>query len=128
MDDKRTLLVTRTDGREFRLTIPAASRITFGPWSPPTKDGNYRIERQLSGTLRVYEGATKTSENIIAVFADVASFRDLSVDYQEKVAVEEGATMWKSDAKGYVREERVTIDETWDDVPALPKAVRRRKR
>jgi len=111
----RTFLVTRTDGSEFKISVPDESRVTFGPWSPPGKDGSYRQERQLAGTLRVYKGPTKTSEDIIAVFSDVASFRDVAIEYLAKVAVEEGATMWKSDEKGYVREERRTVDEAWVD-------------
>lgn len=113
MEAPRTLLVTKTDGTMFMVTIPTESRITFGPWSPPTKDGQYRDTRALAGTLRIYEGKTKTSEDIIAVFSDVESFRDTRLEYQERVAVEEGASMWKHDEKGYVRKERAKRVEKW---------------
>lgn len=98
--------------KDFRITIPDDATLTFGPWSPPTKDSRFNGEESRRGTLRIYEGNSKTK--ILGVFSGVKSFRDMSVvEYEEKIAVEEGATMWKSDQNGYRREEKVQRQEHW---------------
>lgn len=115
---KRELLVFGP--KTFKVTIPEDSRITFGPWSPPTGAEKYATsERALVGTLRIYQGKTKTSEDVIGVFSGVTGFRDLSLGYAEEVAKEEGATIWKDDEKGYVRETKVKREKAWV-VPQLP--------
>ena len=97
--------------KTFKITIPAGSKITFGPWSPPNKSTGYESGREaLKGTLRVYLGS---KDNIIACFSGVTGFRDLSMDYAEQVAKEEGAIIWKSDKDGYKREEKVRRAQTW---------------
>lgn len=107
--------MTKDNGKEFKIHIPEDSRTTFGPWSPPSsKERDYGNNRALSGTLRVYQGKSKTSENIIAVFSGVASFRDVThIEYEEKVAEQVGATMWQSDRTGYKRTERVVNADSW---------------
>lgn len=118
----RTLLVLGE--KNFKLTVPDDARITFGPFSPPTGSStkpNYGVDNdRLKGTLRIYQGKTKTTENIIGVFTNVRGFRDLSVlDYEEEVAREEGAVIWKSDKDGYKREEKVKRATKFVD-PLLP--------
>ena len=108
--------------KTFKIRVPDDSRITFGPWSPPSvgEKSNYSTtERALAGTLRVYQGKTKTSEDVIAVFSGVTGFRDLSLGYAEEVAREEGATIWKDDEEGYVRESKVSSKKAWI-TPELP--------
>ena len=97
--------------KPFKVTIPADAKITFGPWSPPTKgfDGN---RESLKGTLRIYQG---TKDNIIGCFSGVTGFRDLSMDYSEQIAKEEGAVIWKNDKEGYQREEKVKRATEWVD-------------
>lgn len=110
----RTLLVT--GDKTFKLDIPDDAKLTFGPWSPPKKNGGFGPDG-AKGTLRVYQG---TKENIIACFSGVESFREISaVGYAEQVAKEEGATVWKSDHEGYVREEKVTRKHEWKPDTAL---------
>jgi len=94
--------------KNFKITIPDEAKVTFGPWSPPTEGAKYqdRSDRALAGTLRVYETA-KQGASVLAVFSGVTSFRDSVIDYQEEVAREEGAILWKSDHEGYRREEKV---------------------
>lgn len=112
---EKTILVTRDNGEEFRITVPENSTMTFGPWSPPKGENRYG-DRALSGTLRVYRGAKQSANQILAVFSGVASFRDVgAVNYAEKVAVEEGATLWKSDQNGYERSEKVQRQDYWTD-------------
>jgi hypothetical protein len=86
----------------FRITIPDDAKVTFGPFSPPTKGRPYG-SNESRGTLRIYQGS---KDNIIACFAGVSSFRELSMQYAEQVAKEEGATIWKDDDKGYTREHK----------------------
>lgn len=125
----RTLLCTRDNGGEFRVTVPDDARITFGPFSPPTKDRDYDRNEKLRGTLRVYRANSTT--DILAVFAGVASFRDTSViGFAQKIAVEEGATLWKDDQEGYSREHKVNRKEEWiadDPAPRLLPKQRNRK-
>lgn len=109
----RTILVFGQ--KTFKLVVPDDAKLTFGPWSPPTGENKYSgqvSDRALVGTLRIYRG-TKSTENILAVFSGVTGFRDLSLDYAEEVAKEEGATIWKSDQNGYEREEKVNRERRW---------------
>ena len=120
----KTLEVQRETGSPFRVTVPKGSRVTFGPWSPPTgKEGFDRGGRALTGTLRIYEPGPKSADACLAVFSGVTGFRDLSVDYSEQVAVEVGSIVWNSDKKGYSREVKVTRDEQWGDQPTQIPAV-----
>lgn len=117
--------------KTFKITIPAASKITFGPWSPPNgKNGGGYDHASLKGTLRVYLG--KGKDNCIACFSGVRGFRDLSMQYAEQIAKEEGAVIWKDDKDGYQREEKVKRQQEWvvnpeHQLPA-PKAKGKDKR
>jgi hypothetical protein len=111
----KTLEVSRESGAPFRVTVPKASRVTFGPWSPPSsKEGFDRQGRALTGTLRIYEPGPKSADACLAVFSGVTGFRDTSIDFEEQVAVEVGSIVWNSDKRGYTREEKVTRDEKWE--------------
>lgn len=117
--------------KTFKITIPADAKVTFGPWSPPTKSNGFSGDREsLKGTLRVYKG---NKDNIIACFAGVTGFRDLSMQYAEQIAKEEGAVIWKDDQEGYQREEKVKRKQEWvvnpeTPVLAAPQANGKRKR
>lgn len=105
--------------KTFRITIPDEAKVTFGPWSPSTGEGRYQAtEKALNGTLRVYASA-KANATILGVFSGVTSFRDSSIEYEEQVAKEEGAVLWKSDEKGYTREEKVNRSAKWGGDPLL---------
>ena len=107
--------------KTFKITIPSNSKITFGPWSPPNAKGGGYDRESLKGTLRVYVG--KGKENCIACFSGVAGFRDLSMNYAEQIAKEEGAVIWKDDKDGYQREEKVKRGQEWvvnPETAALP--------
>jgi len=114
--------------KTFKITVPDDAKITFGPFSPPTNDRNNWVSTgRAEGTLRIYQGS---KENVVAVFAGVRGFRDLSLQYAEEVAKEEGATIWKSDQHGYMREDKIQRTNEWVDDPPLleaPKPRRRRK-
>ena len=113
--------------KTFKISIPEGAKITFGPWSPPgasvkTFDSN---PRALSGTLRVYENA-KTGASVLAVFSGVSGYRDTSLGYAEEVAVEQGATIWKSDQHGYQREEKVSSKRKWVEAEQLTSGKKKR--
>lgn len=114
----KTILVE--GDKTFKIDVPDDASITFGPWSPPKSDASARYQEDASkrGTLRIYQGPKSTS-NILAVFSGVKSFRDLSIGYSEMVAREEGAALWKSDERGYEREERGTVTNAWVEDPAV---------
>lgn len=101
----------------FKISIPDNAKITFGPWSPPPKKGERWSEDSKKGTLRVYVGKEK---NIVACFSNVSSFRDMSIGYAEEVAREEGATIWKSDEHGYMREDKMSRRKEWVDIQSIP--------
>lgn len=106
--------------KTFKITVPDGAKVTFGPWSPPTKEQRYNTSPEsLSGTLRVYDPKGRATENILAVFSGVRGFRDLSLGYAEEVAKEEGATIWKDDKDGYVRESSIKRSKEWVDGPRL---------
>jgi hypothetical protein len=114
--------------KEFKLTIPDDSKVTFGPWSPPGMS-DHRANRMPSdnvGTLRIYG---KTKDDILAVFSGVHGFREETLGYTEKVNIETGQTVWKDDQNGYTREQKVQRKSEWINEPkALParKASKRR--
>lgn len=110
--------------KTFKITVPAESKLTFAPFSPPSKvDGYARNPGNAAGTLRVY--AENNEKRIIAVFSGVTGFRDTELGYIEQVVVEEGATIWKNDENGYMRDEKVSGTRTWvtPEAPALPPAT-----
>lgn len=104
--------------KTFKINVPDDVKITFGPFSPPTGAGreSWMQSGRATGTLRIYKGS---KENIIAVFTGVHGFRDLGLEYAEEVAREEGATIWKSDEHGYMREDKREGKREWV-VPQLP--------
>lgn len=106
--------------KNFKITIEDDDRVTFGPWSPPNDKTRYNTDGALRGTLRIYKGRSK--EDVKAVFSGVTGYRDLSLDYAEEAIREEGAVVWKSDSKGYYKEEKVSKDSTWID-PVAPQLV-----
>lgn len=120
----RTFLVYAD--KTFKITVPDNAKFTFGPFSPPTKGQSYEASvDRAKGTLRVY---LDNKENIIACFTGVRGFRDLSINYAEEVAKEEGAVIWKSDKDGYQREEKVAKATEWAADTALLPAPAKPKR
>jgi hypothetical protein len=108
--------------KTFKIKVSDDSKITFAPFSPPRSNdarGFGGGDRSSVGTLRIY--AENNEKKIIAVFAGVRGFRDLGLEYMEEVAREEGAILWKSDEKGYTREDKRSAKREWIS-PELPPA------
>jgi hypothetical protein len=110
----RNLLVTRTNGKKFRISVPEDAKVTFGPWSPPGDKTRAYNEKSMAGTLRVYENAS-TKASILGCFSDVVSFREECLDYEEEVITQEVATIWKSDNKGFRSEQTARVASSFDD-------------
>ncbi len=74
-EPNRRILVKGTPS--FVIEVPAYSKLTYGPYSPPnTRGGGFNPV----GTLRVYG---KTKEDMLGVFTGVDGFHDLSLGYTE---------------------------------------------
>lgn len=108
----RVLLCERQGGKMFRVTVPEGAKVTFGPWSPPSGKDRVYGGAEMGGTLRIYESKS-SGASIIGCFTKVVSFRDDTLDYEEQVAIEKGASLWHSDQKGYKREESYSRETKW---------------
>lgn len=107
----RTLFLETTDG-EFRITIPAGARVTFGPTVPYEKKGNsYEPGGPRGYSLRVYQNSK--NDSLMAVFGGVRSFRDTSIPHAKLIVREAGTTVWKSDEEGFKVENEVKKSEHW---------------
>ena len=105
----RQILIERDGKPDARVECEDGDKLTFGPWSPSREERGYGSKP--TGTLRIYRGS---KENCIFVMSGVTAYRDVSVNFEEKIAVEEGAKLWKSDKSGYKREETVKREERWE--------------
>ncbi len=75
-DETRELLVW--GDALFKIKVPADAQITFGPFSPPRRDG-YARHGDLTGTLRIYLG---NKQRMIGLFTNVRHFRDITLGYE----------------------------------------------
>jgi len=106
--------------KRFKVTIPDDAKVTFGPFSPPSKDRSESYgPSERRGTLRIYR-SHKSDADILAVFSGVTGFRDLAaVEYIEEAFVTKGQTVWQNDQNGYSVEDRASGERQWV-VPELP--------
>jgi hypothetical protein len=118
-EETRTILVSRSGSEpDFMIRIPINAKTTFAPFSPPSRDGYARTPDQLAGTLRIY----RTEKDIIAVFSQVTGFRDIDMEYTEKVTtITREETVWKNDKGEFETTAKARREEEWleDDVPQL---------
>lgn len=114
----RQLLCKDGSGKEFRITIPDGAIVTFAPAIPggsqtPRSVGYGDTGREYA--LRVYR-APKNESNILAVFTNVRSFRDMKeIQVEQLVIREEGKSVWKSDEEGFKVETAVKKDAKFVD-------------
>jgi hypothetical protein len=113
-EETRTLHVT-TKREEFRITIPASCKVTFGPiFTSSTRRNNSYSEGGAPTALRIYEANDKQR----AVFTDVLTFRDLSYPLERKVAAVKERAVWEDDGRGFRQERSGTRVDKW--LPAGP--------
>lgn len=115
----KTLLVHGSDG-DFKITLPAGARVTFGPAIPfAPKNGTNGMFNQGNRdySLRVYANAK--NDSLIAVFAGVQGFRDLTIPHAKLVIREAGKSVWKSDEEGYKIEHEVKQEKSFEEFKLL---------
>lgn len=111
-DEMTTYLLVMRDGTLKKVTVPASWKVTFGALYPG-KDTN-------SGKtgLRFYSGQNKQH----AVFTEVESFRDMSINIEERVTTTRKETYVK---QGDEAGEAVVVDHSaheWVNPDNPPKA------
>ncbi len=79
--EMKTYILTLRNGNLRKVTVPATWKTTFGPTVPFERKGG-GFNSGESWALRFYEGA---KENLRAIFTDVASFYDESIEIMERV-------------------------------------------
>lgn len=108
-EDTRTLLVTETNGKQFKITIPADYKVTFGK-QPGSRDYD-----AASASLRIYENESKQR----ACFIGVRSFRDLGLPLTRLVISEDGSSRWSDDGDGNT-EQTKKVNRKLREVPDHP--------
>jgi len=107
----RVILLETNEG-DKRITLPAGSRITFGPTIPYQKKDSYGQEHK-GYSLRVY--SSSATDSLIAVFCGISSFRDITIPVEKLIIREAGKSVWKSDEHGYKVENEVQKEGKWVD-------------
>jgi hypothetical protein len=103
--DTTTYLVV-TNAGEYRITVPSAWKVTFGPVAPNTRHGGGD-----SMYLRFYEA----KERQRACFSGVRSFRDLSLPTERRLVSKKQHAKHEQDGKGsHVSEEAASETERWE--------------
>jgi len=109
----RTLLCKSGNGTEFKVIIPDNTIVTFAPAIPPNSNDRFSGEREYA--LRIYKEPKKES-NLLAVFTNIRSFRDVDqIEIQTLVVRERGKSLWKSDEKGYKVENTLQRESKFTD-------------
>lgn len=99
--------IERTEGT-YRITVPAAWRVTYGLLHPGSKD-RYGQEGYV---LRIYETDTKQR----AVFTNVLSFRDLSIETERKVLNINGKREYASSSTTRKESSEQNVEVAWEPV------------
>jgi len=81
MTETRTYLLIHQDGTRRKVTVPDSWKVTFGPLVVPRSTTNLAQKDKIPIALRFYENENKQR----AVFTDVVSFRDLSIEVLTEV-------------------------------------------
>lgn len=93
-DLKIQYLISKNDGSDFIIEVPADWKLTFGRVNPALSDE--RGYHSANGhCVRVWEG-----ERLRAVFGDVTGMRDMTIPLARKVVQTESESSYKSDSLG----------------------------
>ena len=114
-------LITHEDKTERKITVPSDWKVTFGPAAKGMyKSGTQNFKVPLA--LRFYEAETKQR----AIFTDVVSFRDLSIETEvKKISTQEKRGFMECDGERKATTFQATTEE-WvnpdkiKEVKALP--------
>lgn len=93
---------------DFIIEVPATWKLTFGYVNPAVTERGYG--GQSAHCLRVYE-----AEKLRAVYANVTSFRDLSIPLARKSNRETGQTTWERDDSSYEETKRIERETEWHE-------------
>jgi hypothetical protein len=105
------------DGTQKKLTIPDDWKVTFGPLVPGSKDGSLNSAGAVA--LRMWSG-NKGKEIQHAVFTNVESFRDTSIEIMEqKEEVKSERYVREGDESGEAIQAEVRVKK-WIDPDATP--------
>lgn len=119
----KTYLIEFENGKRKRITVPESWKVTFGPAVAGVNKPGRGYQHEMPMALRFYESTDKQR----AIFTDVTSFRDLSIEIEEEVvSVQEKqgymecegvrkATTFQAKTREWVDPDRV------QERPALPK-------
>lgn len=111
----KTYLIEHDDGTRRKITVPASWKVTFGPAVAGKQKGSEHFKMPMA--LRFYE----SKEQQRAIFTDVVSFRDTSIDIQEeRVSTQEKegfiecdgvrkSTTFKAETKEWVNPDNLII-------------------
>ena len=116
-----TYLIRFQNGKEQKVTVPESWKVTFGP-AARGNNATSKHTYKMPLALRFYENEKKQR----AIFTDVASFRDTSIQIEEKVVRKQEkdgfmecdgvkkATKFSATVEEWVNPDRIQIQ------PALP--------
>lgn len=88
----KTYFVERSNGRDQRVSVPSAWKVTFGPLTPGSKDH----ASNGKPCLRFYESNTQQR----MVITDVVSFRDTWIKVEEKRISGKRQTLYRDTPDG----------------------------
>lgn len=79
--ETKTYILDLENGKRRKVTVPANWKVTFGPAAVGIDKAAAGMGRKVPMALRFYEN----KENQRAIFTDVVSFRDSSINIEEEV-------------------------------------------
>lgn len=89
-DGMTTYLLNMNDGSRQKITCPTEWTVTFGPLMPGAKDPNYNGHKAIA--LRIRDGQRQK-----AVFTNVESFRDMSMEIEQEVTKTKEETFYRDE-------------------------------
>lgn len=121
--ETKSLILYLNNGKEKKIVVPKEAKLTFGPGIPGPRTINQGsfTSNDREYCLRVYVGDKESG--LIAVFAGIREFRDLSIACDEMVIREAGNTVWRNDETGYKHETNVNYERVMVGQSQLTKGI-----
>jgi len=89
-EDMTTYLLIMNNGTRQKITCPTAWTVTFGPLMPGSKEREYNGHKAIA--LRIRDGQRQK-----AVFTEVESFRDMSMEIETEVTKTKEETFYRDE-------------------------------